>query len=185
MNDGEKTIQNEGKQCGKGLRSRGEGTGDRRVFGMSEHMNYQVFWESEGKGLVQENSRHRTIGNSNVWGKGHWMNAFSTWGTSTFMFPQTMNVFMEMVKTPEIGIWMIWNLLIKIQDIGASGICMFWVGWTDVGPQTSVRRSWGDLFPSFIWNMNVSWKYEKHRNQNIILSCSMLEGVTNGLIGVG
>ena len=55
---------------------------------------------------------------------GHWMNAFSTWGTSTFMFPQIMNVFMEMVKTPEIGIWMIWNLLIKIQDIGASGIDM-------------------------------------------------------------
>ena len=113
------------------------------------------------------------------------MNAFPTWGTSTFMFPQIMNVFMEMVKTPEIGIWWIWNLLIEIQDIGSSGIDMDQGGWMDVGLQTVPETSWGDLFPSFLCNMNVSWKYEKHRNQDIILSCSMLEGVTNGLIDVG
>ena len=50
MNDGQESIQNEGKRCGKGLGRRGESTRDRRVLGMSEHMNYQVFWESEGKG---------------------------------------------------------------------------------------------------------------------------------------
>ena len=88
--------------------------------GSGEYLVYHNIWTIKYSGRqkerdwVRRNQDVRPLGNMNVQGEGHWMNAFPTWGTSTFMSPKNMNVFIEMVKTPESGIqW------ISLQEMGA------------------------------------------------------------------